>query len=91
MVQTYEKSRAGKTVLTSNSPRPKFDLLLCPPKSFRHRLFRHAASGHVRFLEEAAGLGEVHVGIGSDRTVKELKGRYPVTTQERTSNTCSKL
>ena len=39
-------------------------------------------SGHVRFLEEAAGLGEVHVGIGSDRTVKELKGRYPVTTQQ---------
>ena len=39
-------------------------------------------SGHVRFLEEAAGLGEVHVGIGSDRTLKELKGRYPVTTQE---------
>jgi len=39
-------------------------------------------SGHVRFLEEAAGFGEVHVGIGSDRTVKELKGRYPVTTQQ---------
>jgi cytidyltransferase-like protein len=39
-------------------------------------------SGHVRFLEKAAGFGEVHVGIGSDRTVKELKGRYPVTTQE---------
>jgi cytidyltransferase-like protein len=39
-------------------------------------------SGHVRFLEEAAGLGEVHVGIGSDQTVKELKGRYPVTTQQ---------
>ncbi len=38
-------------------------------------------SGHVRFLEEAAGLGEVHVGIGSDRTVKGLKGRYPVNTQ----------
>jgi len=39
-------------------------------------------SGHVRFLEEAADYGEVHVGIGSDRTIKELKGRYPVTTQE---------
>ena len=39
-------------------------------------------SGHIRFLEEAAGFGEVHVGIGSDRTVKELKGRYPVTTQQ---------
>jgi cytidyltransferase-like protein len=34
-------------------------------------------SGHVRFLEEAA-LGGVLVGIGSDQTVKELKGRYRV-------------
>ena len=46
-------------------------------------------SGHVRFLEEAAGLGEVHVGIGSDRTVKELKGRYPVTTQNERSGMAS--
>ena len=38
-------------------------------------------SGHVRFLEEAARYGEVHVGIGSDATVKELKGRYPVNSQ----------
>lgn len=38
-------------------------------------------SGHVRFLEEAAQYGELHVGIGSDETVKALKGRYPVTTQ----------
>lgn len=39
-------------------------------------------SGHVRFLEEAASYGEVYVGIGSDQTVKELKGRYPVNTEE---------
>src|SRR5262245_17437427 len=39
-------------------------------------------SGHVRFLEEAARYGDVVVGIGSDETVKELKGRYPVNTQE---------
>jgi cytidyltransferase-like protein len=39
-------------------------------------------SGHVRFLEEAARFGEVFVGIGSDETVKELKGHYPVNTQE---------
>lgn len=39
-------------------------------------------SGHVRFLEQAAELGEVHVGVGSDQTVRALKGRYPVTTQE---------
>ncbi len=39
-------------------------------------------SGHVRFLEQAAAYGDVYVGIGSDRTVKGLKGRYPVNPQE---------
>jgi cytidyltransferase-like protein len=39
-------------------------------------------SGQVRFLEEAADFGELYVGIGSDQTVKELKGRYPVTPQK---------
>ena len=38
-------------------------------------------SGHVRFLEEAATYGDVYVGIGSDRTVMDLKGRPPVNTQ----------
>jgi len=39
-------------------------------------------SGHIRFLEKAAVYGDVHVAIGSDRTVVELKGRAPVTTEE---------
>lgn len=39
-------------------------------------------SGHVYFLEQAAGYGDLYVGIGSDQTIKELKGRYPVSTQE---------
>jgi len=39
-------------------------------------------SGHIAFLEQAAGYGEVYVAIGSDRTVKELKGREPVNSQE---------
>jgi cytidyltransferase-like protein len=51
-------------------------------KVFVSGCFDMLHSGHVRFLEEAASHGEVHVGIGSDRTVKELKGRYPVYTQE---------
>lgn len=38
-------------------------------------------SGHVAFLEEAASLGVLHVAIGSDRTVLELKGRPPVTSE----------
>jgi len=51
-------------------------------KVFVSGCFDMLHSGHVRFLEEAAAYGDVCVGIGSDRTVKELKGRYPVNTQE---------
>ena len=39
-------------------------------------------SGHVAFLEEAAILGDVYVGIGSDDTVGKLKGRYPINNQD---------
>jgi len=39
-------------------------------------------SGHVRFLQEAARLGELYVCIGSDENVYQLKGRSPVATQE---------
>ena len=39
-------------------------------------------SGHIAFLNEAATLGEVYVGLGSDDTVYELKGRYPINNQD---------
>jgi cytidyltransferase-like protein len=51
-------------------------------KIFVSGCFDMLHSGHIRFLEEAAAYGDVYVGIGSDHTVKELKGRYPVNTQE---------
>jgi len=39
-------------------------------------------SGHITFFEEAAKYGDVYVGIGSDETVFNLKGRYPVHNQD---------
>jgi cytidyltransferase-like protein len=51
-------------------------------KVFVSGCFDMLHSGHVRFLEEAASYGELYVGIGSDETLKELKGRYPVNTQD---------
>jgi len=39
-------------------------------------------SGHVAFLKEAAQYGDVYVGLGSDETVYNLKGRYPVNNQD---------
>ena len=35
-------------------------------------------SGHVAFFAEAAKLGDLYVGIGSDRTISELKHRQTV-------------
>jgi cytidyltransferase-like protein len=39
-------------------------------------------SGHVAFLKEAAQFGNLYVGLGSDETVFNLKGRYPVNNQD---------
>lgn len=41
-------------------------------------------SGHVAFFKEAAEYGDLYVGLGSDRTIRELKGRDTVNSdQER--------
>ena len=37
-------------------------------------------SGHVAFFEEAAQYGDLYVGIGSDKTIKELKARKTINT-----------
>lgn len=50
-------------------------------KVFVSGCFDMLHSGHVRFLEEAATYGAVHIGLGSDQTVMDLKGRAPVNTQ----------
>ena len=37
-------------------------------------------SGHVAFFEEAASYGDLYVGIGSDKTIYELKARKTINT-----------
>jgi cytidyltransferase-like protein len=39
-------------------------------------------SGHIAFFQEAAQFGDVYVGLGSDSTVGNLKGRYPINNQD---------
>lgn len=38
-------------------------------------------SGHIAFFQEAARFGDLHVALGSDQTIHELKGRVPVTNE----------
>lgn len=39
-------------------------------------------SGHVAFFEEAATYGDLYVGIGSDKTLNELKARKPINNEQ---------
>jgi len=39
-------------------------------------------SGHVAFFEEAAQLGDLYVGIGSDSTILSLKGRKTINSEQ---------
>ena len=53
-----------------------------PKKVFVSGCYDMLHSGHVCFLETAAKHGDLHICIGSDKTVRELKGRFPVNTQD---------
>jgi cytidyltransferase-like protein len=40
-------------------------------------------SGHIRFFEQAAAYGDLYVSIGSDRTIRQLKGPgHPLQSQQ---------
>jgi len=39
-------------------------------------------SGHVAFLKEASQFGDVYVGLGSDSTISELKGRKTINSED---------
>jgi cytidyltransferase-like protein len=40
-------------------------------------------SGHIRFFEVVSGLADLYVSIGSDATIRALKGKgHPMLTQE---------
>lgn len=52
-----------------------------PKKVFVSGCFDMLHSGHVCFLKTAADQGDLHICIGADQTVKDLKGRFPVNTQ----------
>ncbi len=49
-----------------------------PKKVFVSGCYDMLHSGHVAFFEEAAGYGDLYVGIGSDKTINELKARKTI-------------
>jgi cytidyltransferase-like protein len=60
----------------------KLKLIMKEEKVFVSGCFDMLHSGHVAFLKEAAQYGKVYVGIGSDETIYNLKGRFPVNNQD---------
>lgn len=51
------------------------------PKVFVSGCYDMLHSGHVAFFMEAASHGDLYVGIGSDKTIMELKGRRTINTE----------
>jgi cytidyltransferase-like protein len=51
-------------------------------KVFVSGCFDMLHSGHVAFLKEASAFGEVYIGLGSDETIQELKGRATINSEE---------
>lgn len=60
-------------------------------KVFVSGCFDMLHSGHVAFLQEAAGFGDLYIGLGSDKTIKELKGRDTVYSDEERAYMLSAL
>ncbi len=55
---------------------------MMPKKVFVSGCFDMLHSGHVAFFEEASSYGELYVGLGSDRTIHDLKGRPTINPEE---------
>ena len=53
-----------------------------PKKVFVSGCFDILHSGHIAFLKEAAQFGDLYVGLGSDKTISELKGRKTINSEE---------
>ena len=51
-------------------------------KVFVSGCFDMLHSGHVAFLQEASQYGDLYVGLGSDKTIRELKGRETINSEE---------
>ena len=47
-------------------------------KVFVSGCFDMLHSGHIAFFKEASKFGDLHLGIGSDSTIEELKGRKTI-------------
>ena len=54
---------------------------MTPKKVFVSGCYDMLHSGHVAFFEEAARYGDLYVGIGSDKTISELKARKTVNSE----------
>src|SRR5664279_3797153 len=49
-------------------------------KVFVSGIYDMLHSGHIAFFEEAASYGDLYVGLGSDLTINQLKGRKSINT-----------
>ena len=60
-------------------------------KVFVSGCFDMLHSGHVAFLKEASGFGDLYIGLGSDKTIRDLKGRETIYSEDERAYMLSAL
>jgi cytidyltransferase-like protein len=51
-------------------------------KVFVSGCFDMLHSGHIAFLQEASEYGDLYIGLGSDKTIRDLKGRETINSED---------
>ena len=67
---------------TPINDRTQHNLNMSKKKVFVSGCYDMLHSGHVAFFKEASSHGDLYVGIGSDATIKELKDRKTINTEQ---------
>ncbi len=66
-------------------------MTMAKKKVFVSGCFDMLHSGHVAFLKEASGFGDLYIGLGSDKTIRDLKGRETIYSEDERAYMLSAL
>jgi len=77
-----EQRKNKKIYICFNEPIHPSAMSKSKKKVFVSGCFDMLHSGHIAFLQEASEYGDLFIGLGSDRTIRDLKGRETINSED---------
>jgi len=79
----FDEQRKNKKIyICFNEPIHPSAMSKSKKKVFVSGCFDMLHSGHIAFLQEASEYGDLYIGLGSDRTIRDLKGRETINSED---------